>query len=216
VKNIEAILFDFDGVILESVDIKGWAFGKLFEGYPEHRDTIVSYHHDNGGVSRFRKFKYIYKDIIKKPLSDEDFNHLSNKYSELVFDKVINSPFVPGAKEFLEKHYKNIAFFIISGTPLEEMQQVVEAKGLSQYFQGVYGSPKDKVYWVKKILEDNQFQKSNVLFVGDAMSDYYAAKENGIAFIGRIHEGKANIFAEKDADSIVQELTNLDEVIFQI
>ena len=39
---IESIIFDFDGVIIESVDIKGWAFGKLFERYPEYVDEITA------------------------------------------------------------------------------------------------------------------------------------------------------------------------------
>lgn len=65
-KPIDAIFFDFDGVILESVDIKGWAFGKLFENYPQHVDEIVAFHFANGGMSRFDKFRYIYKKYLKK------------------------------------------------------------------------------------------------------------------------------------------------------
>ena len=67
-KPIDAIFFDFDGVILESVDIKGWAFGKLFESYPEHVDEIVAFHFANGGMSRFDKFRYIYKNILNKKM----------------------------------------------------------------------------------------------------------------------------------------------------
>jgi len=52
------------GVILESVDIKGWAFGGLFEAYPEYVDEIVIFHHANRGMSRFDKFRYIYKNIL--------------------------------------------------------------------------------------------------------------------------------------------------------
>ena len=35
-KEVEAIFFDSDGVILESIYVKGCAFGKLFGDYPEH------------------------------------------------------------------------------------------------------------------------------------------------------------------------------------
>ncbi len=44
---IKAILFDFDGVILESMDIKTKAFSKLFTKYPEYVDQIVKLHKDN-------------------------------------------------------------------------------------------------------------------------------------------------------------------------
>ena len=57
---INSIIFDFDGVILESVSVKTAAFRQLFSFAPEHVDEIVQYHLDNGGMSRFDKFRYIY------------------------------------------------------------------------------------------------------------------------------------------------------------
>ena len=58
---LKAILFDFDGVLVESVDIKTKAFAKLFENEgPEIVNKVVEYHLANGGVSRFKKFDYIY------------------------------------------------------------------------------------------------------------------------------------------------------------
>ena len=51
---IEAIIFDFDGVILESADIKTNAFRTLFEKEsPELINKIISYHFKNMGISRF-------------------------------------------------------------------------------------------------------------------------------------------------------------------
>ena len=120
-KPIDAIFFDFDGVILESVDIKGWAFGKLFENYPQHVDKIVVFHFANGGMSRFDKFRYIYKNILNKPLPDEEFDALCLKFSDLAFKRVLKCEFVPGALEFLGKYYKKINFYIISGTPQDEI-----------------------------------------------------------------------------------------------
>jgi beta-phosphoglucomutase-like phosphatase (HAD superfamily) len=39
--NIEVVVFDLDGVLLESADIKTEAFRVLFEGYPAHLDQII-------------------------------------------------------------------------------------------------------------------------------------------------------------------------------
>ena len=47
-----AIVFDFDGVILESLDIKTRAFAALFDGFPDHTEQIAGYHLNNLGVSR--------------------------------------------------------------------------------------------------------------------------------------------------------------------
>ena len=53
------IILDFDGVILESVSVKTEAFRTLFSFVPKHVDEIVQFHIDNGGMSRFDKFRYI-------------------------------------------------------------------------------------------------------------------------------------------------------------
>src|SRR5690606_22889470 len=42
-----AVIFDFDGVILESVKVKTDAFKELFSDYPEHLEAIVAYHENN-------------------------------------------------------------------------------------------------------------------------------------------------------------------------
>ncbi|MBF0343526.1 MAG: HAD family hydrolase [Nitrospirae bacterium] len=209
---MNTIIFDFDGVILESVDVKGWAFAKLFENYPEHVKAIVDFHYANPGVSRFDKFSIIYKDILKIHLTDEIFNILCDDFSKIVFDKVITSDFVPGAKEFINEFYKTINLFIVSATPHNEIIDIVQQKNLTRYFKNVYGSPLSKIYWTKKIMEVYNINPNDILFVGDATSDYEAAKENNIAFIARIKEGY-DVFAGKDVVTKVKNLFELKKYI---
>ena len=87
---IRAIAFDFDGVLVESVEVKTRAFARLFntEG-PDAVRKILDYHLENGGVSRFEKFKTIYRSILKRPLSEEQFRSLCERFSELVVDEVV-------------------------------------------------------------------------------------------------------------------------------
>ena len=58
----DQIIFDFDGVILNSHKIKTQAFYQLFKNYGK-KIAIKSknYHINNAGVSRYIKFKYILK-----------------------------------------------------------------------------------------------------------------------------------------------------------
>ncbi|MDD1661933.1 MAG: HAD family hydrolase, partial [Methanomicrobiales archaeon] len=65
---IASLLLDFDGVILESVEVKTRAFRELFSFRPDHVGEIVAYHMRNTGVSRFDKFRHIYREILKEPL----------------------------------------------------------------------------------------------------------------------------------------------------
>jgi beta-phosphoglucomutase-like phosphatase (HAD superfamily) len=71
---IETIIFDFDGVILESVTVKTEAFRELFSSEPDCPDEIVEFHKRNGGMSRYDKFRHVccrpdefpYEDRCKK------------------------------------------------------------------------------------------------------------------------------------------------------
>ncbi len=188
---IKAIIFDFDGVILESVDIKTEAFRDLFKSYPKHLKAILDYHLEHGGVSRQEKIKYFYKDIIKEPLSDGELKKLCDRFEELVKQKVIRAPFVKGAEELLKKCFGRFKMFVVSGTPQDEVRDIVRNRKLQDYFVHVFGSPDKKTEITRKILDTYRFVPSEVVFVGDAVTDLNAAKETGIYFIGRAQDPKA-------------------------
>lgn len=211
-KKIEAIFLDFDGVILESVDVKGWAFGKLFKNDPEYVDEIVRFHYAHGGMSRFEKFHYIYKNILKEPLPNDKFNELCRNFSKLVFERVAKCDFVPGALEFLKKYHKMFHLFIISGTPHEEINKIVDIKGLNIYFEGVFGSPTTKSYWTRKIIEEKKLDVNRLIFIGDAMSDYKAAEENNIRFVARITDGN-DIFKDKKVYWKIRNFFDLEQFL---
>ncbi|MDD5560607.1 MAG: HAD-IA family hydrolase [Candidatus Omnitrophica bacterium] len=195
---IKGIIFDFDGVIVESTDIKTEAFAKLFEIEGERVvEKVVSYHKDNMGVSRFDKFRYIYRNILHRQLDDKEFNSLCTRFASLVLDAVVKAPYVKGVQEFLINRSKQSKLFIVSATPQDEISDIVRRRGLDKIFISVYGAPLAKFDAVKKILMDNKISAQGALYIGDAMSDYLAAKDNGVKFIARIKNNE-NIFKASD------------------
>jgi phosphoglycolate phosphatase-like HAD superfamily hydrolase len=211
---LQAVIFDFDGVILESVEIKKWAYGELFNEYPGQRDEIVAYHMENGGLPRFDKFRYIYRVILKEALTDKKFTELCNCYSDLVFERIVSCEFVPGALQFLKKYKDSIPMFVVTGTPQEEIDRVIIAKELKIYFSGVYGSPEGKDFWTRRILDAHAFDPTRILWVGDALSDYQAAVMNDIKFVARVGGGK-DIFRGKDVYKRINNLFELDELLMK-
>ena len=70
------IIFDFDGVLVESNEIRFNGFRKLFKDYPQHQiERLVSYAKANGGVSRYKKIEYFFNEIRQEPVSDERVDH---------------------------------------------------------------------------------------------------------------------------------------------
>ena len=183
---IRAIAFDFDGVLAESVDVKTRAYVSLFEEYGQDVvSKIVNYHMKNGGVSRFVKLRTIYDKILKKPLSEDKFKSLSEQFSSIVVDKVVSAPWVEGAKEFLEKNKNRYLYFIVSGTPQEELRSIVRRRRMNQYFCEVLGAPKDKVALFQEVLPRFNLTPKETVFVGDAETDWNAAKNMGLPFLWR-------------------------------
>lgn len=206
--NWEAVIFDFDGVILDSVDVKTKAFAKMFREYgPEVEKRVVEYHLANSGVSRFDKFRYYYEIILNKPVNEEIIKRLSKQFSNLVVDGILASPFIPGAKESLENlKKKEIPCYVVSATPYDEINLIVEKKELKRYFKEVHGSPRKKWEICREIITKQNYNPQNCLFIGDATSDYEAAQKNGICFLGIVCNGEISPFSDGTSLSSVVSL----------
>jgi phosphoglycolate phosphatase-like HAD superfamily hydrolase len=209
---IEAVIFDFDGVLVESMGIKTSAFARLFqdEGAPAVA-RIVAHHLEYGGVSRFEKFRHIYRDILCRPLSDETFQFLCGRFSELVMEEVVKAPYVPGAHEFLSAYHRRCSFFVATGTPQEEIEEIIRRRGMGEFFKGVCGAPMTKGQAAGHFLKTFRMGPSNAAFVGDARADCEAAGEHGITFVARVVEGH-DPFVDVDCVKI-RDLTNLAYVL---
>lgn len=211
---IASIILDFDGVILESVEVKTDAFRALFSFCPENVDEIVSFHRKNGGMSRFDKFDYIYRSILKVPLTDQKKQELSEEFSALVFKKIVSAPFVPGAFEFIKEFHRSIPLYIVSATPENELASIVSQQGLTPYFCRIYGSPRKKKDCIQEIVVQSGIPRHEIVFVGDATNDLDAAVETNIRFIGREKAGEKGLFSQcKGVEVIISDLNGLKEYI---
>lgn len=190
------IIYDFDGVICHSVNLKTEAFIELYKNHSSHIQSLVrSYHLENGGISRFHKIRYFQTQLLGLPYSEYEVNELAKQFASIVKEKVIESPFINGVINFLEKHVRNSNQFICTGTPELEIKEIVIRKNINKYFSGIYGSPKTKIEIIKKILSDTSVQTDDCIFIGDALTDFNAAKVCNIPFIGM--KNLDTVFPEK-------------------
>jgi phosphoglycolate phosphatase-like HAD superfamily hydrolase len=182
---IGAVVFDFDGVILESADIKTDAFVELFAHRPEHQEAIRAHHLDNLGISRFEKFAWIYENLFCEQLTAEASDALGAQFSALVFDKVLACPFVAGAESALDSLKGRVPLYVASGTPHEELLRIIEQRALGRYFEGVHGSPRKKSDVLAEVAARHGLACDQVVMVGDGETDFRAAQEAGSRFYAR-------------------------------
>jgi len=181
----KAFFFDFDGVLVDSVEVKTNAFAKLFEKFgSEIQAKVVEHHRNNGGMTRKDKFVYYYQNYLKKPLDHVEMEQLCNTFSGLVVDNVVAAPEIPGAENFLKKWHNTVKCFVVSATPDEEILEIVTRRGLKIYFLEILGSSMSKQENIRFLLEKHGLNPEKCLFFGDAESDYRAAMACNVNFIG--------------------------------
>jgi phosphoglycolate phosphatase-like HAD superfamily hydrolase len=190
VKNLETkstFIFDFDGVLAHSVDLKTQAFAKIYQPFgQEVSNQVVDFHTTgNGGMSRIKKFKYFHSNYLNIEISPKDLDNACNTFSKLVKESVINCAEVQGSKSFLKKYSNsNKLFFINTATPTFEMLEIIKERGLNDFFEAIYGSPNSKLENFNNIFYRYNIKPSDTIFFGDLMADFYAAENAGCDFIG--------------------------------
>ena len=180
------IIFDFDGVLVESNEIRFNGFRKLFKDYPQEQvDQLVKYAKANGGVSRYKKIEFFFNTIRKEPISSKSVNHWADQFSELVTQDVLEARPVEGSLEFLEKYFNQFDFAIVSGSDQKELRKVCKGRGIDSFFKMILGSPIEKKDNIATLLSDFKWERNKSLYIGDSNNDLEAAEANNIDFIGR-------------------------------
>lgn len=181
-----AIVFDFDGVILESTEVKSAAFHDLALPWGKAAaDWMLEYHLAHFGVSRFLKFEWFFQNVLGREISPEESAALSDRFTALCLEKILEAPFVPGFSETLAQAGERFPLYVASATPQKELEQILELRGLQDCFQKVYGAPCKKSEVLLEIAAALGAEPQELLMVGDSPWDLAAAKEAGTAFYGR-------------------------------
>jgi len=183
---IKNIIFDFDGVILDSVPTKTEGFKKLFQDFSsELVDKLLEYHIQNGGMSRYKKIKYFFNELLNQDILEDEIIIYANLYSEITKEELTNPKYIiEDTVNFIKQNHKKYNMHIASGADENDLRYICDKLDLTKYFLSIYGSPKIKSDIVQNILESNNYEKEETILIGDSINDHEAANENGIEFYG--------------------------------
>jgi phosphoglycolate phosphatase-like HAD superfamily hydrolase len=186
VGSLAAIVFDFDGVVLESADVKTDAFVELFADHgPAFTAQVHAHHLANLGISRFKKFAWIYENLLHRAITEPESVALGQRFSDLALAKVLSAPFVTGADGALATLAARYPLFVASGTPQGELDHIVDRRGLRGHFREVWGAPAEKPAVLADLMARHGWTPRQVLFIGDGMTDHKAAVAAGVEFLAR-------------------------------
>lgn len=190
-----AVIFDFDGVIVESEEIKTRAFATMYRGHgPEVVKAIVAHHRANGGISRRKKIRWCHRTHLGIELDEQALDALCRVFSTMVEDEVVACDWVPGAEQVLRELHRCYPLFVVSGTPQDELTRIFARRNLDHWFVEVWGSPRGKSEIIEDILARHRLDRRSVLFIGDSAADLRAARATGLRFLGRLADGRPSPF----------------------
>ena len=181
-KGVDTIIWDWNGTLLDDVDICVDVINEL----------LVSRNHQPLNKNRYR-------EIFTFPVKDY--------YSEAGFD-FSKEPFDKIAIEFIDKYHENLqkaslfqdvshvlsSFrengfrqYMLSAMEHQSLLNSVKEKGISGFFQDISGIhdhfAKSKIDMAKKFMQELAIEKDRCCLIGDSIHDYEVANELGVACV---------------------------------
>ncbi len=179
----KSIVFDCDGVILDSNRVKTDAFYNATLPYGEKAAAaMVDYHVRNGGISRYRKFAYFLEHLAPAGVPGPDLQALLAAYATEVKTGLLACEVADGLEAFRE-HTSGTCWMVASGGDQVELRELFEARGLIDWFDGgIFGSPDTKEEIIRRELESGNIRMP-ALFIGDSRYDHQVAQQHALDFV---------------------------------
>ena len=182
-KKYQTLVFDCDGVVLNSNKVKTQAFYSAALSYGEQAaQSLVDYHVKNGGISRYKKFELFLNELIPQGTEGPNLDELLRIYAREVRQGLLACEIAEGLQELRQKT-NHTQWLIVSGGDQNELRDIFTQRGLAQLFDGgIFGSPDTKDQILSRELANGNIKKP-AIFLGDSKYDFQAAQTAKIDFI---------------------------------
>ncbi len=178
---IDAVVFDFDGTLIDSKDTKTKnyveAFFTIFKPEDKYREIVRESCIRTSGANRFIQLADTL-ERLNMVATDKQKEAWSKEYSRLNAESLSEIGEFPSVRETLKKLNDNgYHLYAASGILDEEFKSELKRRGLDTYFKAIEGG--DKLGFLKK-LKKHGYRR--IIFVGDTRYDEQTAKKAGVEF----------------------------------
>lgn len=184
-KKYKSIVFDCDGVVLDSNVVKTEAYfrtAKNLGATDAQAQALVEYHVKLGGISRYHKFEWYLHEVLNQPVTEQAVQALLDEFARELEVGLMECAVAEGLED-LRSATPKANWMILSGGDQQEIRALFAKRDLAKYFDGgLFGSPDNKdTVLVREIASGNlQFP---ALFIGDSKYDFEAANRAGLDFV---------------------------------
>ena len=182
--NIKLLIFDCDGIIFDSNNLKTEAYRQTIRSLKVSEagvEKFANYHLSDVSVSRFVKFTHFFTDmyhvdgasvdtLVEKALATFSSQCLA-LYSQL-------NP----VEEALSLAERAPVSCVISGGAQTELAHVFKEHNIHLHFYKILGSPVTKEIHLQELFNETGIAPDETLFIGDGFTDFKTARKFGTHF----------------------------------
>lgn len=209
---MSALVFDWDGTLFDSMPVKQKNFVEVFQKQLESRtEALTALHNKFTGLPRRQLFGRVYESLLGSELSEDLFNKMDQSYTALNVEGLRSAKLFPDVlPTFNKARALGLRCMISSSTPQVELNILVEPFMSDLQPDEVLGSSglsiKGRPHF-QFLMTKYNFEKENLIFVGDDEMDGELASKSDILFF-RILRGSLL----KDGKPGEGTLSNLTEI----
>lgn len=187
---IKCVVFDFDGVLVDSNAVKRNAYFDIFAPLGNTREIVSACVAEEREGDRYQVIERILRRlagagivVADEPLL-EAVELYADQYNEICESYAVKCREICGASESLSRLAKKYTLYVNSATPEAPLRRVIRNRSWEQYFKAVLGGPVLKADNLEKILKWENIDGKAMFFIGDSQRDFAAAQSGGCHFIG--------------------------------
>ena len=216
---IKCIVFDFDGVLVDSNRVKRNAYFDIFASLKAPGSALEAVVEANREGDRYQVIDQILRRLIATRIlvPEHAIDTLIQKYAEdynsICEEYAATCSEMPGVSACLPELATKFPLYVNSATLESSLRRIVHRRGWCTYFRDVLGRPWTKIEILMHIMEQEKTCNLEVVFVGDEERDFAAAEEVGCWFVGFLH---ATSHFESSLVHRIRNLSDLPDRICQI
>ena len=205
VKQIKNIIFNWAGTISDDSE-------RNYEAMMIVMESLIGKRISKKQLKK--EFEVPVMNFWHKYIPDLKYEKCKQMYANAL-TRAPNATLYPDTKKVLEQLHKiDINMIVISAYPQKDLNRDAKNFKINKYFKELNGGIYDKSTIIQDILERNNFELSETIYVGDLPNDIEVAKDAQIKSVILYDRLKSRKELEKyNPDVIISNLTELEEVI---
>lgn len=208
----DALFFDVDGVLIDSLLVKGEALADTFDDFPNSRQIVVDFHLVNGGVTRSKKIAALYRLLAGVEAPRQELDSRIARFADAARDRVVAADEITGAESAVRRWTTRCPLHAVSATPDDELKRILSSRGIRPYFRSIHGWPPAKDETIAGLLGWHGYSPNLCVLIGDSKEDLLASQRTGVRFV---HVSAADTKALPGNHPTISDLQVLDSAIMR-